>query len=135
MNEMIGFTINLQEPFEPALIKLTSALKVEGFGILTQIDVKETLKSKLGVDFRPYAILGVCNPSLAHRALLRNPEAGLLLPCNITMETGSDGSTTIRIADPEMMLKIGRMDQDDELAKVGQEARQKLLRVAESLHK
>jgi uncharacterized protein (DUF302 family) len=133
MKEKIGFEVNLKESYEPAYLKLTAALKIEGFGILTQIDVRETLRSKLGVDFHPYAILGVCNPTLAHRALVRNPEAGLLLPCNITMETEPDGSTTIRIADPEMMLNVGRMDQDEELVKVGKEAREKLLRVAESL--
>lgn len=133
MTEKIGFEVNIKEPFEAALQKLTNSLKVEGFGILTHIDVKQTLKTKLDVDFHPYAILGVCNPSLAHRALVRNPEAGLLLPCNITLETEPDGSSTLRIADPEIMLQIGKMDQDEELAKISQEAREKLLRVAKSL--
>lgn len=133
MTEKIGFEVNLKESYESAMQKLTEALKVEGFGILTQIDVQKTLKEKLGVDFRRYAILSVCNPSLAHRALARNLEAGLLLPCNVTMETETDGSTTIRIADPEKMLNIGQMGQDEELVKVGKDAREKLLRVAQSL--
>jgi len=133
MIEKIGFVINLKESYEAAMQKLAEALKIEGFGILTQIDVKQTLKTKLDVDYHPYAILGVCNPTLAHRALVRNPEAGLVLPCNITLETESDGSSTIRIADPEIMLHIGQMDQDEELVKIGKEAREKLLRVAQSL--
>ncbi len=135
MTEKIGFEVNIQEPYEFALQKLTDSLKKEGFGILTHIDVKQTLKTKLDVDFRPYAILGACNPTLAHRILVRNPEAGLMLPCNITMESESNGSTTFRIADPEKMLNIGRMDQDEELVRISQEAREKLLRVAQSLQK
>ncbi len=133
MIEKIAFVINLKESYESAMQKLTDALKIEGFGILTQIDVKQTLKTKLGVDFSPYTILGVCNPTLAHRALVRNREAGLMLPCNITVETESDGSTTIRIADPEIMLNIAKMNQDIELVKVGKEAHEKLLRIAQSL--
>jgi uncharacterized protein (DUF302 family) len=133
MTEKIGFEVNIKEPFETALQKLTDSLKIEGFGILTQIDVKQTLKTKLDIDFRPYAILGVCNPSLAHRALDRNPQAGLMLPCNITLETELDGSSTLRIADPEIMLHIGKMDQDEELVLVSKEAREKLLRVAQSI--
>jgi len=133
MSEKIGFEVNIKEPYESALQKLSDSLKKEGFGILTHIDVQETLKTKLDVDFRPYAILGVCNPSLAHRILVHNPEAGLMLPCNITLETKSDGSTTCRIADPVIMLTIGKMDQDKELVIISQEAREKLLRVAQSL--
>ena len=133
MMEKIAFVINLKESYESAMQKLSDALKNEGFGILTQIDVKQTLKTKLDVDFHPYVILGVCNPTLAHRALTRNPEAGLMLPCNITVETQSDSSTTIRIADPEIMLNVGQMNQDEELVKVGTEAHEKLLRVALSL--
>jgi uncharacterized protein (DUF302 family) len=133
MVEKIAFVVNIKESYEAAMQKLDDALKIEGFGILTQIDVKQTLKTKLDVDFHPYAILGVCNPTLAHRALVRNPEAGLMLPCNITLETTSDGSTTIRIADPEIMLNIGQMNQDEELVKVGKEAHEMLLRVAQSL--
>jgi len=129
MTDKIGFEVNIKEPFDAALQKLTNLLKAEGFGILTHIDVKQTLKTKLDVDFHPYAILGVCNPSLAHRALILNPEVGLLLPCNITLETEPDGSTTFRIADPEKMLQFGEMGQDEELAKISQEARSKLLRV------
>lgn len=133
MTENIGFKVDLKDSFESSLEKLTTALKTEGFGILTQIDVKQTLKTKLDVDFHPYAILGVCNPTLAHRALVRDPEAGLMLPCNITMESNPDGSTTIRIADPEKMLNIGQMDQDEELFAVGKIAREKLLKVVQIL--
>ena len=130
---LLKFEINIKQPYEFVLQMLADALKNEGFGILTQIDVQQTLKTKLNVDFRPYTIFGVCNPSLAHRILVRNPEAGLMLPCNITLETESDGSsTTIRIADPVIMLNFGKMDQDEEMVRISLEANEKLLRVAQS---
>ncbi len=81
MNEL-GFRVTLHLGYEAAIEKVTEALKAEGFGVLTSIDVKETMKKKLDVDFRRYAILGACNPPLAHRALSTRPEVGLLLPCN-----------------------------------------------------
>ena len=133
MQEKIGFEIALNYKFEEAYQKLSEALKVEGFGILTQIDVQKTMKEKLGAEFRKYAILGACNPPLAHKALSQSAEAGLLLPCNITLESEEEGSTTVRILDPLKMLQIGEMDKDEVLMEVGKEAREKLLRVAQNL--
>ncbi len=81
----LGLTVRLDTDFETAQTRIAEALKAEGFGILTEIDVQATFKKKLDVDFRPYKILGACNPVLAHRALTTAPDAGLLLPCNVTV--------------------------------------------------
>lgn len=130
----LGFVIPLDLPFDQSIERLTVALKAEGFGILTRIDVHTTLKEKLGEDFRPYAILGVCNPPLAHRALSAEAEAGLMLPCNVTVEANPDGNGCIvRIADPAVMLQIGQMSANPILAEVAGQARQRLERAAEAL--
>src|SRR5512141_1267035 len=100
----LGLTVRLNRNFEAALAQVTAALKAEGFGVLTEIDVKETLKKKIDVDFRPYKILGACNPSLAYRALEIAPEVGLLLPCNVTVSYVEDNVTEVAIIDPLSML-------------------------------
>jgi uncharacterized protein (DUF302 family) len=110
-----------------------AALRAEGFGILTRIDVKETMKQKLGVDFRPYVILGACNPPLAHRALSAQSMAGLLLPCNVTVEERGKGGATVRIGNPEVLLAAGGLQNETALREVGLEARDRLWRVAEAL--
>ncbi|MCB8995510.1 MAG: DUF302 domain-containing protein [Bacteroidales bacterium] len=86
--------------FEEALEKVTEALKHEGFGILTEIDVKATLKNKLNVDFRPYKILGACNPPYAHRALEAENKIGTMLPCNVVVQANSDGTIEVSAIDP-----------------------------------
>jgi uncharacterized protein (DUF302 family) len=119
----------MKTDFDSALARVIAALKVEGFGILTEIDVQETMKKKLGVDFRPYKILGACNPSLAHRALTIAPEVGLLLPCNVTVSLGDDG-VEISLVDPLGMLGVVV---NPELKPVAEEARARLNRVAAAL--
>jgi uncharacterized protein (DUF302 family) len=91
-------TVNL--PFETAIEKTTEALKNRGFGVLTSIDVKETLKKKIGVDFRPYHILGACNPQMAHKALLAEDKIGTMLPCNVIVQQKSDGNVEVSAVDP-----------------------------------
>ena len=95
--------------------------------------MRATLKEKLGEDFRPYVILGACNSPLAHRALSHQARAGLMLPCNITVEADPSGGSIVRIADPAVMLKVGGLDQDAVLNEVASEARARLERVAQSL--
>src|SRR5690606_25908819 len=98
--EQMGMTTYLDTDYDTALTRVTEALKAKGFGALTEIDVKDTLKKKLDVDFRPYKILGACNPPLAHRALTAAPEVGLLLPCNVTVTRLDDGRVQVSIVDP-----------------------------------
>jgi uncharacterized protein (DUF302 family) len=113
--------------FEEALDRLPALLAAEGFGVLTQIDVKGTLKQKLGVDFRRYRILGACNPSLAHQALSSVLEIGALLPCNVVVYEGDDGKANLVAVDP--MQTIGAALPS--LAPIAQEVRQRLSRVLE----
>ena len=94
MSEM-AFEVTLHAPYAEALDRVIDALKVEGFGVLTRIDVHDTLKQKLDVDFREYAILGACNPPLAHKALSNRPDAGLMLPCNVIVEALACGTPVI----------------------------------------
>ena len=133
MTQEIGFEVHLDLPYEAALEKVIAALKTEGFGVLTRIDVQATLKEKLGEDFRPYSILGACNPSLAQRALQTDPVVGLMLPCNVTVEADPLGGSLARIANPEMMLAVGTLENNDALQEVATTARVKLERVAEAL--
>ncbi len=133
MDSQFGFEVQLNLPYEQAIEAVTAALKQEGFGVLTRIDVKATMKEKLGVDFRPYAILGACNPPLAHRSLEVDPTIGLMLPCNVTVEAAPAGGSIVRIANPEAMMQMGTTGDNPELAQVAQQAKQKLQRVAQSL--
>ena len=124
-----AFRTELALPYEEAIERVTAALKQEGFGVLTEIDVKATLMAKIGVAFRKYAILGACNPPLAYRALTAEPDIGLLLPCNVIVYEEGDGSV-VSIVDPISMLNM--VDNPD-LQPVADEARARLARVAKAL--
>ncbi len=127
---MYGFTVKVSGNFDEVVGRVTEELKGEGFGVLTEIDVKATLKAKLGIDKRPYKILGACNPKLANQALDAEPDIGLLLPCNVIVREDEDGSVVVGFMDPASVLGlVGR----DELAGLGAEVRGKLERVRDAL--
>ena len=126
----IGMSVKTNANFESALTRAIEALKVEGFGVLTEIDIKDTLKKKLDVDFPPYKILGACNPSLAHRALTIDPQVGLLLPCNVSVRQIEDGTSEVSLIDPLVMLGVIT---NPRLKEVAEEARIRLERVAAAL--
>ena len=126
----LGVTMRVNKSFDEAVTQVTAGLKAEGFGVLTEIDVKETLKKKIDVDFRPYKILGACNPPLAYRALSAVPEVGLLLPCNVTVSYVEENVTDVAIIDPLSMLGFIR---HPDLEPVAEEARARLNRVAAAL--
>jgi uncharacterized protein (DUF302 family) len=116
----------LRSGYEEALKRVPEALQSEGFGVLTEIDVQETLKKKLGVDFRRYKILGACNPPLAHRALQAELEVGLLLPCNVIVYEDDDGRTVVAAIDPMEMMAGS---EEPELRAVAAQVQEKLERV------
>lgn len=126
----LGMLVYLNTDYEAAIEQVTAELKKEGFGILTEIDVKQTLKKKIDVDFRPYKILGACNPPLAHQALSLAPEVGMLLPCNVTVAQEEDGRVLVSIIDPEQMLS---MIDNPAVEAIACDAKERLQRVAAAL--
>ncbi len=127
---MYGFSTTFDGSIEAARVAVTEALAQEGFGVLTEIDIKATLKKKLDIDRRPYLILGACQPQLASQAIEAEPDIGLLLPCNVLVREEEDGQVTVSFVDPEAMLAItGR----DDLGDFAREVKSRLQRVCDSL--
>ena len=131
MTQEYGLKTTLDVPYETAIEQATAALKAEGFGVLTEIDVKATLKKKLDVDFRPYIILGACNPNLAHQALQTELDLGLLLPCNVIVYENDEGQSVVSIIDPIMMMGV---IENEALSLVANEAKARLQRVIAALN-
>ncbi len=124
------FSKTLAMSFDEAIIKVTEELKKEGFGIITEIDVKETLKKKLNVDFKKYKILGACNPSYAYQALLAENKIGLMLPCNVIVQEISEGKTEVAAIDPIASMQA---IENPKLRNVAEQVQSKLKKVIDSL--
>jgi uncharacterized protein (DUF302 family) len=129
---MYGFNIQVQGGFADAVQRVTEALKTEGFGVLTDIDVQATMKAKLGIDGKPYRILGACNPPLAHKAITADPDIGLLLPCNVVVREDAAGKIIVGFMDPIAVLKLTDNPGITEIAK---DVRARLERVSGLLQK
>jgi len=127
---MYGFTIQVKGGFDAAVQRVTEALKTEGFGVLTDIDVSATMKAKLGEDFRPYRILGACNPQLAHRALKLEDKIGTMLPCNVIVQQHGGGSVEVSAVDPVASMQAIK---NPGLAELAKEVQAKLKKVVEGL--
>lgn len=127
---MYYFNVKRHDSFTNVIAEVTEALKTEGFGILTEIDVQATLKKKLDIERKPYIILGACNPQLAHRALEIDPNIGLLLPCNVVVSEESDGSVLVSFMDP---LAVMGLVNKPEILEIAQDAYDRLKRIQTKL--
>jgi uncharacterized protein (DUF302 family) len=125
-----GFSAHVDGEFSDVISRVIEALKQEGFGVLTTIDIAATLKAKLGQEMPPYVILGACNPALAHQALAADPDIGLLLPCNVVVRQTTDGHTIVGFMDPEAVLGLVDIAA---VSAIGREVRLKLERVRDAL--
>jgi len=127
---MYGFNLQVKGGFDDTVQRVTEALKTEGFGVLTDIDVQATMKAKLGIDGKPYRILGACNPPLAHKAISADPDIGLLLPCNVVIREEAEGKVIVGFMDPIAVLKLTDNPSITEIAK---DVRTRLERVRDQL--
>jgi len=125
----LGTEISLSDGFDAAIGKVTEALAAEGFGVISRIDMDKAFGEKLGVEFRRYAILGACNPKLAHKAVSARADVGLLLPCNVTVEAEGEGAK-VRIVDARAMMGSAGLDSSPEIAELANDASERLARVA-----
>ena len=128
-----GFGSVVGLPYEQAVERARAALKDQGFGVLTEVDVKSTMKAKLDAEFRDYVILGACNPPLAHRALSADLGIGLLLPCNVVVYDNLDGTSTVEAMDPQAALSL--VGDNPAIAEVASEARARLRRALDAITK
>jgi len=131
----LGFEVELPVGFEGAIARVKEALKHEGFGVLTEVDLRAAFQEKLGKEFRPYVILGACNPPLAFAAITKDPSVGLLLPCNVTVEAAGALRTIVRLTDPAVLLGSVAARLGPQLAEVASDARARMVRVTAALER
>jgi uncharacterized protein (DUF302 family) len=132
MTNALGFEIELPLPFADAMGRVKDTLKQEGFGVLTEIDLQTAFREKLGLDFRRYVILGACNPPLAFAAVSADPSVGLLLPCNVTVESAGERRTIVRLTNPEALLATA-LNASPGLKQVAHDASDRMARAAKAL--
>lgn len=133
MAHNLGFDVEVPLPFDAAVARVKDALKQEGFGVLTEIDLRAAFREKLNRDFRPYVILGACNPPLAYSAITADPAVGLLLPCNVTVETKDETVSLVRLTNPEALLSHGALGGSEDMANIARDASARMARVADAL--
>lgn len=133
MADQLGYEVDVPLPFLDAVGAAKDALKAEGFGVLTEIDLQGAFRDKLGRSFRPYTILGACNPPLAFAAVSADPAMGLLLPCNVTVELQDETHSRVRLVDPRAMLSAAPGGLSSELTAVAADAHARIERVVGAL--
>lgn len=133
MTQNLSFDVELLLAFNHAVERVKDALKQEGFGILTEIDLRAAFQEKLGREFRPYLILGACNPPLAFSAITADPTVGLLLPCNVTVESVGEQGTRVRLTNPEALLANAPLGLSPEVSRVARDASERMGRVTRAL--
>jgi uncharacterized protein (DUF302 family) len=133
MPQSLGPEVQIAQPFDAALARVRAALKAEGFGILTEIDLQQAFREKLGREFRPYVILGACNPPLAFAAVVADPQVGLLLPCNVTVEGLGPETSLVRLTNPEALLGASAGSGPPAIREIARDAGARLARVAAAL--
>lgn len=133
MSDTFSIDVAVSGSHDEVVEKVTAALAVEGFGVLTTINVKAVLKKKIDVDFRPYSILGACNPVLAHKALTERADVGLMLPCNVTVEETADSECMVRFIDPMAMMTFSTLGDSEALKSIGADAGERISRAAKAL--
>jgi uncharacterized protein (DUF302 family) len=131
----IAYVAELEVGFDEAIERVTEALKAEGFGIITRIDLHTTFKEKIGEEIKPHTILGACNPKLAHKAVTAVPEASLMLPCNVTVESVDEERTVVRLVNARVMMATAGLEKHPAVRAVGEHADTGLRQVAEDLKK
>jgi uncharacterized protein (DUF302 family) len=133
MTTNLGVEVDLPLAFGDAVARVKDALKQEGFGILTEIDLQAAFREKLSREFRPYVILGACNPPLAYSAINADSAVGLLLPCNVTVESVGDQRAVVRLTNPEALLATSSLGASPEVARVARDAGERMARAAAAL--
>lgn len=133
MDLSLAADVHIPEDHAAAIARVSAALKAEGFGVLTSIDMQAAFREKLGAEFRPYTILGACNPPLAFRAISAESLVGLMLPCNVTVEAAAEGGSVVRFINPDAMMGVGTLGASSALAEVAADATARLSRVAAAL--
>ena len=132
MNDQLYFEVHLPLPYDQALTAVEDAFKAEKFGVMTYVDISATLKEKLDVDFRPFSVIGVCNPVLSHRLVTVEPKLALVLPCKVTVEAADEGHSIVRIIHPNSIVRSGLGDHP-EIEQVAAEAEAVMRRVVKAL--